>query len=173
MTRRAGPTHRLVHIVRKQLSPHRAGGYDCAMRQPEPPLRPPSPARPPTLLAERTVCRRPILGDYVNSPAYTDYPLGDPEQLAKTLIEVQGISQFLSGKYYVKNVKHALSSSGYTMDLDCIKDATGRMARRVERARASAGRPNTAPRRSPDELREVEAVDAETGATRVEYRRSG
>jgi len=99
--------------------------------------------------------------------------VGDPEQLAKTLIEVQGISQFLSGKYYVKNVKHVLSSSGYVMDLDCIKDATGRLARRVERARASAGRPNTAPRRSPDELREVEAVDAETGATRVEYRRSG
>jgi len=98
--------------------------------------------------------------------------VGDPEQLAKTIVEVQGISQLLSGKYYVKNVKHVLSSSGYTMDLDCLKDATGRLARRVERARQSAGRPNRASRRSRDELRQVEVVDPESGQTRVEYRRN-
>lgn len=98
--------------------------------------------------------------------------VGDPEQLAKTIVEVQGISQFLSGKYYIKSVKHVLSSSGYTMELDCMKDATGRMARRVERARRSAGRPNRSSPRSRDELRTVEVVDPETGATRVEYRRS-
>lgn len=98
--------------------------------------------------------------------------VGDPEQIAKTIVNVQGISQFLSGKYYVKNAKHIISSSGYTIDLDCIKDATGRMARRVERARRSAGRPNRTPRRSRDELRPVEVVDPETGRTRVEYRRS-
>jgi len=98
--------------------------------------------------------------------------VGDPEQLAKSIVEVQGVSQFLSGKYYVKNVKHVLSSSGYTMELDCLKDATGRMARRVERARASAGRANRAAPRSRDELRPVEVVDPETGRTRVEYRRS-
>jgi len=98
--------------------------------------------------------------------------VGDPEQLAKSIVEVQGISQFLSGKYYIKNVKHVLSSSGYTMELDCIKDATGRMARRVERARTSAGRSNRAAPRSRDELRPVDVVDPETGWTRVEYRRS-
>jgi len=99
--------------------------------------------------------------------------VGDPEQLAKAIVAVQGISQFLSGKYYVKSAKHVISSSGYTLDLECNKDATGRMARRVERARRSAGRPNRAPRRSRDELREVETVDPETGTTRVEYRRNG
>lgn len=98
--------------------------------------------------------------------------VGDPEQLAKTIIDVQGISSFLSGKYYVKSAKHIISSSGYTLDLDCTKDGTGRLARRVERARRSAGRPNRAPRRSRDELRPVEVVDPETGRTSVEYRRS-
>jgi len=99
--------------------------------------------------------------------------VGDPEQLAKTIVDVQGISQFLSGKYYVKSVKHVISSGGYTLDLDCLKDATGRMARRVERTRSSAGRPNRAARRSRDELRAVEVVDAESGSTNVEYRRDG
>lgn len=94
--------------------------------------------------------------------------VGDPEQLAKSIVEIQGISQFLSGKYYVKNVKHVIGSGGYTMEMQCIKDATGKVG---GKGKSSSGKRNTSPQKSRDELREVEAVDSETGATTVEYRR--
>lgn len=97
--------------------------------------------------------------------------VGDPAQMAKSIIEIQGISALLSGTYYVKTVKHLVSPGDYTMELECIRDATGRLARRVERARQSAGKPNTAPARSADELQPVEVVDRETGQTAIEYRR--
>lgn len=97
--------------------------------------------------------------------------VGDPAQTAKSIIEIQGITALLSGKYYVKRAKHILSTSGYLMELDCSKDGTGRLARRVERAKESAGRPNQAPARSPGELEPIEVVDRETGATQLAYRR--
>ncbi|WP_428263635.1 phage late control D family protein [Haliangium sp.] len=97
--------------------------------------------------------------------------VGDPEQVAKRVVEIQGISAFLSGKYYVKTVKHTLGAGGYTMTLQCIKDGTGRQARRASSERVSAARPNESRAKGPDELRAVEVVDAETGRTAIEYLR--
>lgn len=97
--------------------------------------------------------------------------VGDPAQTAKSIIEVQGITALLSGKYYVKRAKHILGTSGYLMELDCIKDGTGRIARRVQGTKESAGRPNQAQARDPGELAAIEVVDRETGETQLEYRR--
>ena len=47
-------------------------------------------------------------------------------------------------------------------------DATGRLAKK---AQTSSGKRNKAQPKSRDELREVEAVDKETGRTSIEYRR--
>jgi hypothetical protein len=93
--------------------------------------------------------------------------LGDPNVLAKTVVEFQGISQRLSGKYFVKEAKHKIDSSGYTVELKCLRDGTSEVG-----GAPSAGRPNreSAADADPNALRPVEVVDPETGATRIEYR---
>lgn len=48
---------------------------------------------------------------------------GAPDLLAKSVITVNGLGKRLSGKYYVKNVKHPLSgSSGYVSSVQLITD---------------------------------------------------
>jgi hypothetical protein len=93
--------------------------------------------------------------------------LGDPNLLAKTVVEFQGISQRLSGKYYVKEAKHKIDGSGYLVELKCLRDGTSELG-----AAPSGGRPNrgSAADADPNALRPVEVVDPETGRTRVEYR---
>jgi len=95
--------------------------------------------------------------------------VGDPTLRAKSVIEVRGISGLLSGKYYVTDVKHVLSSSGYTCDLKLTRDGSGRRARQL--AQAQAGDPNQSEVASPEVLTEVEVIDPETGNTQIEYRR--
>jgi hypothetical protein len=94
--------------------------------------------------------------------------LGDPSLLAKTVVEIQGISQRLSGKYYVKEAKHKLDA-GYTVELKCLRDGHGELG-----GAPSKGKPNrgTAATSDPDALQPVEVVDQETGRTRVEFRDS-
>ena len=95
--------------------------------------------------------------------------VGDPTLHAKSIVEVRGISGLLSGKYYVTDVKHIISSSGYVCDLKLTRDGGGRRARQV--AREQQGEKNTSRPRRDGELTQVEVVDPETGATRIEYRR--
>jgi len=97
--------------------------------------------------------------------------VGDPTLHAKSIVEVRGVSGLLSGKYYVTEVKHVISSSGYTCDLKLTRDGSGRRARRL--AREQRGERNTSRPRSDGELTQVEVVDPETGSTRIEYRRDG
>lgn len=49
--------------------------------------------------------------------------IGDPLLLAKTVIEVQGIAERLTGKYYIKEVVHNIAS-GYQCTLKLITDGT-------------------------------------------------
>jgi len=97
--------------------------------------------------------------------------VGDPTLHAKSIVEVRGVSGLLSGKYYATDVKHIISSSGYVCDLKLTRDGGGRRARQV--AREQRGERNTSRPRSDGELTQVEAVDPETGATHIEYRRDG
>jgi uncharacterized protein len=94
--------------------------------------------------------------------------IGDPSLLAKTVVEIQGISRRLSGKYYVKEAKHKIES-GYTVELKCLRDGHGELG-----GAPSKGKPNggTAADADPDALQPIELVDPETGKTRVEYRDS-
>lgn len=93
--------------------------------------------------------------------------VGDPTLRAKSIIEVQGISSVLSGKYYVKEVKHSVSSSGYTCDLKLIRDAKGVYARRL--TQKQKGRRNQSELRPQKDVREFVYVDPETGRETVEY----
>jgi len=97
--------------------------------------------------------------------------VGDPTLHAKSIVEVRGVSGLLSGKYYVTEVKHVVSSSGYTCELKLTRDGQGRRARQV--AREQRGERNTSRPRTDGEMTQVEAVDPETGSTRIEYRRDG
>ena len=92
--------------------------------------------------------------------------LGDPSLLAKTVVELQGISQRLSGKYYVKEAKHKIDA-GYTVELKCLRDGHGELG-----GAPSKGKPNRGTTADPDALQPIEVVDPETGRTHIEYRDS-
>jgi phage protein D len=93
--------------------------------------------------------------------------VGDPTLRAKSIVEVQGISKVLSGKYYVKEVKHTISSAGYISDLKLIRDAKGVFSKRL--AQEQKGRRNQSAMRSEKEVRQFVRVDPETGMETVEY----
>lgn len=50
--------------------------------------------------------------------------VGDPGIVAKSVIEVRGISKRLSGLYYVTDAMHSVSSGGYKTTLKCQSDGT-------------------------------------------------
>jgi uncharacterized protein len=100
--------------------------------------------------------------------------VGNPTLRAKSVIEVRGISKLLSGKYYVTEAKHTISSSGYVIDLKLTRDGSGgRPAGRAATGQPQGGEPNRQQPSTGAELRAVEVIDRETGAARVEYRQSG
>lgn len=97
--------------------------------------------------------------------------VGDPTLRAGTVVELRGISSLLSGRYYLDEVKHTVSSSGYLCDLKLSKDGTGRQAR--ERAQTQQGERNRSEARAGGELTEVEVIDPESGAAAIQYRGDG
>lgn len=102
--------------------------------------------------------------------------VGDPTLRAKQVVEVRGISSLLSGKYYVTEAKHVISSSGYVVDLKLTRDGTGarRGAGPNARGQPQGGEPNrTTPATGTSTVTELERVDPETGRTVVEYRHDG
>jgi hypothetical protein len=102
--------------------------------------------------------------------------VGDPTLRAKQVVEVRGISSLLSGKYYVTEAKHVVSSSGYVVDLKLTRDGTGarRGAGPNARGQPQGGEPNrTTPATGTSTVTELERVDPETGRTVVEYRHDG
>ncbi len=103
--------------------------------------------------------------------------VGDPTIAAKTVIEVRGISPLLSGKYYVTEAKHSVSSSGYTVDLKLKRDGKGKPGQGggagSQRTKPQTGDHNAAAPKVPGKRRPIERVDPETGDTYVEYRDDG
>lgn len=101
--------------------------------------------------------------------------VGDPTIRAKTVIELRGISSLLSGKYYVNEAKHAISSSGYVVDLKLTRDAGGRRSSiaAANVGQAQGGQSNRNEAATGSALTPVEVIDRRTGTSRVEYRRNG
>ena len=98
--------------------------------------------------------------------------VGDPTLHAKSIIEVRGISSLLSGKYYVNDVKHVISSSGYVCDLKLTRDSLGRRTRvNVQSQQQQGGTRNTSQLNTDGKMTQVEVVDPETGSTNIRYRR--
>jgi phage protein D len=97
--------------------------------------------------------------------------LGEPTLRAKTLVELRGLPTLLSGKYYVREVRHSVNAEGYVCSLKLVRDALGRRA--ASALRRQGGDPNRAKKKTDGALTPVLVVDPETGATRREYRRDG
>ncbi|MCL2726445.1 MAG: contractile injection system protein, VgrG/Pvc8 family [Polyangiaceae bacterium] len=97
--------------------------------------------------------------------------VGDPTLRAKQVIEVRGISSLLSGKYYVTEAKHVISSSGYVVELKLTRDGTGARRQATTQGQPQGGEHNRAAPADGGSLKEIEVVDRETGTTHVEYRR--
>jgi phage protein D len=51
--------------------------------------------------------------------------IGDPVLLAKTIVQVEGIGRRLSIKYYITEIVHDLSSSGYECKIKMVSDGHG------------------------------------------------
>ncbi|MHB1843372.1 MAG: phage late control D family protein [Deltaproteobacteria bacterium] len=126
----------------------------------------------PTAAPTDGLAKRQADADYVDTQRTTVEltltVVGDPDLVAKSVIELQGLGQRLSGKYFVKEARHQLGSSGYTVALRLFRDGHG------ETGVTSKGRLNQtkAADSDPAALQQVETVDPETGATRVTYRDS-
>ena len=97
--------------------------------------------------------------------------VGDPTLRAKTVVEVRGISSALSGKYYVTEVRHVISSAGYTCDLKLTRDGQGKSAHKA--AQPQGGDHNTTKHATGGQPTELEVVDPESGNTHIEYRFGG
>jgi phage protein D len=61
--------------------------------------------------------------------------IGDPVLLAKTIVQVRGMGQRLSVKYYLQEVTHDLSPSGYICNLTMVSDGHGGHSTRSRQAR--------------------------------------
>lgn len=61
--------------------------------------------------------------------------VGDPSITAKRVIEVRGLGQYLSGKWYVKTSKHTVSGSGYVQSLECKRGGVGKGKKQSEAAK--------------------------------------
>lgn len=113
--------------------------------------------------------------------------IGDPSLLAKSVVEVRGMGQRLSTRYYVKRAEHVISGGGYTTELDLVSDGDGghstesRAANGLEMLQAgpaTRARPNAgaAPDHAGGAAEEGEAlephivIDPETRQNRTEYR---
>ena len=101
--------------------------------------------------------------------------VGDPSLRAKEVVEVRGISTLLSGKYYVTEARHVISSSGYVVDLRLTRDGTGRRGRAGAAAQGQpqGGEPNRAAPATGGTMTELEVVDPASGTSHVEYLRDG
>jgi len=99
--------------------------------------------------------------------------VGDPTLRANTIVELRGLSAYLSGRYHVDEAKHSVSGSGYTTTLRLTRDAVGARAKAASPVKPQGGEPNRSAAPPQDRLTEVEVVDPDTGRTRVEYRREG
>lgn len=115
--------------------------------------------------------------------------IGDPSLLAKTVVEVRGMGQRLSTRYYVRSVEHVISTSGYDCKLNLVSDGDGghstesRVARGLElldpgpqtRARPNTEEPaegaeGSGAAEEGEPLQQHIVIDPETRQKRIEYR---
>lgn len=98
--------------------------------------------------------------------------VGDPRLPAKSVIEIRGIGKRFSGKYYVKDHKHTIDSSGYKSKLTL--SSNGSSGTTGQKATASGADVN---KKTPDkdggQLQQSLVIDPVSGAKSIAYRDTG
>lgn len=98
--------------------------------------------------------------------------VGDPSQVAKSVVTVNGIRS-LSGKYYVISVKHTIDSSGsYDMELKMRRDGRSSTSA-TSAAKSSASQNNKDAPADTGDLTPKDVVDPVTGKVKTIYTESG
>lgn len=85
--------------------------------------------------------------------------VGDPGQVAKSLVTFKGISQRLSGNYYVTKVKHSITGGQYTMAMTCKRDGRSSLPN-APTAQRSDAKQNAQPPKPGGDLEPFKTVDA-------------
>ena len=96
--------------------------------------------------------------------------IGDPDVVAKTVIELRGLGKKFSGKYYVSSVESKIEG-GFLMDLNCKRDGSG-LGTGISGTSGvpSAGKKNNQ-EASENDVEPIEKINLKTGESKgVEFR---
>lgn len=88
--------------------------------------------------------------------------VGDPEVLAKRVIEIKGIGKRLSGKYYLTAVTHTINGSGYAISAKAHTDGHGATG---AKSKAALNKKDAT-----EHLEQIEKIDPRTGERSVQFR---
>lgn len=94
--------------------------------------------------------------------------VGDPDILAKRVVEFNGIGKRMSGRYYIKSATHTIDASGYVVSGKAKTDGHGGYGANNARSKADLNKKDPAKK-----VEQIEVVDARSGQTHTEFRKSG
>jgi phage protein D len=100
--------------------------------------------------------------------------VGDPNIVAKSVVEVRGLGQRLSGNYYVNEATHTIDSGGYKLKLKLSRDGTNKAGGKT----VPGDKAKTNKKEGPEPVRQgetvllekVEKVDPTTGETTIAFK---
>lgn len=94
--------------------------------------------------------------------------IGDPDVLAKRVVEFKGIGKRLSGRYYIKEVTHSIDGSGgFTIKGKAHTDGHGGYGNNNAKSKAALNHKDAAK----EEV--IEKIDKRTGQSSLEFRKKG
>jgi phage protein D len=92
--------------------------------------------------------------------------IGDPDVLAKRVVEFNGVGKRISGRYYVKQATHTIDSSGYTVSGKAKTDGHGGYGNNNVSSKAALNKKEAT-------QVQIEKIDPRTGQSHIEFRKSG
>lgn len=96
---------------------------------------------------------------------------GDPTIRAKEVVEMKGIGAMLSGRYYVTEAKHSISSGEYKTTMKLTKDGRGGGVGALSKPKPTdAGKQNTQDQGAAGTKEPIRMVDERTGETRLQWK---
>jgi len=123
----------------------------------------------PTSEASKEGAERAAAGRYkraqANTIKLTVEIIGDPDLVAKSVIQVNGIGETLSGRYYISSISNDVQSGGFLQKLRLKRDASSSSA--SGGGVAAAGKKNAQPaKQNGGDPVPVEVIDPVTGKSR-------
>lgn len=95
--------------------------------------------------------------------------VGDPDVLAKRVMEFNGIGKRLSGRYYTKEVTHTIDGSGgYVIKGKAITDGHGGYGNNNAKSKAALNKKDPT-----EKLEAIDVIDPATGAVTQSFRKKG